>query len=127
MYVYDFVYVYICTSGVGLYNVCLRMCSHTQYKIKLYNNNNDIGGNGSFFNVAGYLIHNLEGNAYSYEGKPCQSPGRMKNSSYYIAPVGIRTHDLPHTATSNMGKVSYYLTHSATAAVKLIDNNNITF
>ena len=44
---YDFVYVYICTSGV--YNVSLRMCSHTQYTIKLYNNNNDIGGNGSFF------------------------------------------------------------------------------
>ena len=23
---------------------------------------------------------------YSDEGKPCQSPGRMKNSSYYILP-----------------------------------------
>ena len=41
----------------------------------------------------------------------------MKNSSYYIAPVGVRTHDLPHTIASNMGKVSYALTHSATAAV----------
>ena len=49
--------------------------------------------------------------------KPCQSPGRMKNSSYYIAPVGVQTHDLPHTVASNMGKVSYALTHSATAAV----------
>ena len=39
----------------------------------------------------------------------------MKNSSYYIAPVGVRTHDLPHTAATNMGKVSYALTHSATA------------
>ena len=29
----------------------------------------------------------------------------MKNSSYYIAPVGVRTHDLPHTVASNMGKV----------------------
>ena len=45
-----------------------------------------------------------------------QSPGRMKNSSYYIAPVGVRTHDLPHTVASNMGKVSHALTHSATAA-----------
>ena len=62
-------------------------------------------------------IQNLEGKAYSDEGKPCQSPGRMKNSSYYIAPVGVRTHDLPHTVASNMGKVSHNLTHSATAAV----------
>ena len=37
----------------------------------------------------------------------------MKNSSYYIAPVGVRTHDLPHTVASNMGKVSHALTHSA--------------
>ena len=29
---------------------------------------------------------------------------RMKNSSYYIAPVGDRTHDLPHTVASNMVK-----------------------
>ena len=29
----------------------------------------------------------------------------MKNSSYYIAPVGDRTHDLPHTVASNMVKV----------------------
>ena len=28
-----------------------------------------------------------------------------ENSSYYIAPVGVRTHDLPHTAASNMDKV----------------------
>ena len=27
------------------------------------------------------------------EGKPYQSPGRMKNSSYYIAPAGDRTRD----------------------------------
>ena len=33
--------------------------------------------------------------------KPYQSPGRMKNSSYYIAPVGYSTHDLPHTVASN--------------------------
>ena len=59
----------------------------------------------------------MEGKAYSDEGKPYQSPGRMKNSSYYIAPVGVRTHELPHTVASNMGKVSYALTHSATAAV----------
>ena len=38
--------------------------------------------------------------------KPYQSPGRMKNSSYYIAPVGDRTHDLPHNVASNMVKVS---------------------
>ena len=59
----------------------------------------------------------MEGKAFSDEGKPCQSPGRMKNSSYYIAPVGVRTHDLTHTVASNMGKVSYALTHSATVAV----------
>ena len=53
---------------------------------------------------------------------PCQSPGLMKNSSYYIAPVGFRTHDLPHTVASNMGKVSYALTHSATAAVESSSN-----
>ena len=59
-------------------------------------NNNNNGRNGSCLN--------LEGKAYSDEGKPCQSPGRMKNSSYYIAPVGDRTHDLPHTVASNMVK-----------------------
>ena len=40
----------------------------------------------------------------------------MKNSSYYIAPVGDRTHDLPHTVASNMVKVSHALNHSATEA-----------
>ena len=54
----------------------------------------------------------------SDEGKPYQSPDRMKNSSYYIAPFGDRTHDVPHTVTSNMVKVSHALSHSATAAVK---------
>ena len=39
----------------------------------------------------------------------------MKNSSYYIAPAGDRTHDLPHAVASNMDKVSHALTHSATA------------
>ena len=33
----------------------------------------------------------------------------MKNSSYYIAPVGDWTHDLPHTVASNMVKVSHAL------------------
>ena len=51
--------------------------------------------------------------------KPCQSPGRMKNSSYYIAPVGVRTHDLPHTVASNMVKVCHALNHSATEAVAI--------
>ena len=41
----------------------------------------------------------------------------MKNSTYYIAPVGDRTHDLPHTVASNMVKVSHALNHSATEAV----------
>ena len=41
----------------------------------------------------------------------------MKNSSYYIASVGDRTHDLPHTVASNMVKVSQALNHSATEAV----------
>ena len=52
--------------------------------------------------------------------KPFQSPGRMKNSSYYIAPAGDRTHDLPHTVDSNMVKVPHAANHSATAAVKVI-------
>ena len=90
------------------------------------------------FNVAGYLIEersrwpiitasprgqcsksiqNLEGKACSDERKPCPSRGRMKNSSYYIALVGDRTHDLTHTVASNMGKMSHALNHSATAAV----------
>ena len=71
-------------------------------------------------NVAGYLIasprgqcskqiQNLEGKAYTDEGKRCQSPGRMKNSSYYIAPVGLRTHDRPHTVASNMTKSHFYV------------------
>ena len=42
----------------------------------------------------------------------------MKNSSYYIAPVGDWTHDLPHTVASNMLKVSHALNHSATEAVE---------
>ena len=42
----------------------------------------------------------------------------MKNSSYYIAPVVDRTHDLPHTVASNMVKVSPALYHSATEAVR---------
>ena len=45
---------------------------------------------------------------------------RMKNSSYYIAPVGNWTHDLPLTVASNMVKVSHALIHSATEAVYLI-------
>ena len=44
----------------------------------------------------------------------------MKNSPYYIAPVGFRTHDLPHTVASNMVKVYHALKHSATAAVLLV-------
>ena len=42
---------------------------------------------------------------------------RMKNSSYYIAPVGDWTHDLPHTVASNMVKVSHTLNHLATEAI----------
>ena len=45
----------------------------------------------------------------------------MKNSSYYIAPVGDQTHDLPHTAASNMVKVSHALNHTATEAVMTTD------
>ena len=44
----------------------------------------------------------------------------MKNSSYYIVPVGVRTHDLPHTLASNMGKVSHALTHSAVTTVTTV-------
>ena len=35
------------------------------------------------------MFQNLEGTVFSDEGKTFQSPGRMKNSSYYIAPVGF--------------------------------------
>ena len=45
----------------------------------------------------------------------------MKNSSYYIAPVRDRTHDLPHTVASNMVKVSHALNHSATATTYMVD------
>ena len=51
--------------------------------------------------------------------KPYHSPGWMKNSSYYIAPAGDRTHDLPHTVASNTVKVSHTLNHSATEAVQV--------
>ena len=51
--------------------------------------------------------------------KPYQSPGRMRNSSYCIAPVGDWTHDLPHTVASNMVNVSHALNHSATEAIHL--------
>ena len=43
--------------------------------------------------------------------KPYQSPGRMKNSSYYIAPARDRTHNLPLTVASNMVMVSHVLNH----------------
>ena len=46
--------------------------------------------------------------------KPYQSPGRMINSYYYIAPVGDWTRDLPHTVASNMVMVSQDLNQSAT-------------
>ncbi len=43
----------------------------------------------------------------------------MKNSSYYIAPVGDWAHDLPQAVASNMVKVSHALNHSATEAVRV--------
>ena len=54
---------------------------------------------------------------FRWGNRTMQSPGRMKNPSYYIAPVGDRTHDLPRTVASNMVKVSHALNHSATKAV----------
>ena len=42
---------------------------------------------------------------------------RKPYSSYYIAPVGDRTRDVPHTVASNMVKVSPALDRSATEAV----------
>ena len=41
----------------------------------------------------------------------------MKNSSYYIAPVGDWTHDLPHTVAANMVNMFHAFNHSATEAV----------
>ena len=54
--------------------------------------------------------------------KPYQSPGpdEKLTLSYYIAPVGDRTHDLPHTVASNMVKVSHALNYSA----KRVDSTN---
>ena len=51
--------------------------------------------------------------------KPYQSPAWSYEKTHPtdIAPVGDRTHDLPHTVVSNMVKVSHALNHSATAAV----------
>ena len=43
----------------------------------------------------------------------------MKNSSYYIAPIGDWTHDLPYTVASNMVDVSHALSHSATEPVSM--------
>ena len=43
------------------------------------------------------------------ENRTMQSPGRMTNSSYYIAPAGDRTHNLGRRSV-NMIKVSYALT-----------------
>ena len=51
--------------------------------------------------------------------KPFQSPGRMKNSSYYIAQVGVRTHDLPHSAASNMVKVPHAPNHGGGVLIPL--------
>ena len=54
------------------------------------------------FNVAGYFIEdNIPNKFRILKGrhiqmrKPYQLPGWTKNSSYYSAPVGDRTHDLP--------------------------------
>ena len=56
--------------------------------------------------------------------KPYQSPGRMKFFSYYIAPVGDWTHDLPHTVASNMVKVSHSDT-DLSAYIFLIFQSNL--
>ena len=47
---------------------------------------------------------------YSDEGNPCQSPGRMKNSSYYMAPGRGSNSQPPAHRSVNMIKVSYALT-----------------
>ena len=48
--------------------------------------------------------------------KPYQLTGWTKNSSYYSAPVGDRTHDLPHLHSFIVAKVSHALNHSAMEA-----------
>ena len=45
----------------------------------------------------------------------------MNNSPYYIAPVGDRTHDLPHTVSSNMVKVSHALTTRPRSFYKVLN------
>ena len=60
---------------------------------------------------------------FRWENLTSHLTGRMKNSSYYIAPVGDWTHDLPHTVASNMVKVSHALNHSATQAVSQLGSD----
>ena len=45
--------------------------------------------------------------------KPYQLPGWTKNSSYYSAPVGVKTHDLPPPQLQH----GHALNHSAIEAV----------
>ena len=41
-----------------------------------------------------------------------------------IAPVGVRTHDLPHSAPSNVVKVSHAFNHSATRRRVIVDTTS---
>ena len=73
-------------------------------------------------NVLNLYIQNLERKACSDEKilPVTWSDEKLINSSFYIAPVGDLTHDLPHTVASNMVRVSHSLNHSATEALILI-------
>ena len=59
--------------------------------------------------------------------KRYQSPVRMKNSSYYIAPVGDWTHDIPHTVVSNMVNVSPPLTLGNGGGLYINKVNKVTW
>ena len=97
-------FLQVCQISTELEGVCGKMAKN----LLIWHGINNNGRNGSFFYVAGYLIEERrrwpvitaspEDNVLNkfrilkerhvQMRKPYQSPGRMKNSSYYIAPVG---------------------------------------
>ena len=117
----------------NIYNYSENVIQYT-CKCAMYNNNNDNdnGRNGSYFIWLSYfkwgrrfmvcnllrhrgLILNkfrISNRCHILRRKTYQLPGWMKNPSYHIATVGIRTSDLPHSMTMSQ-KVprSYPLGH----------------
>ena len=107
--------------GIGPYGLIFEQGVNGHNQLLLFNGRyNNFAGIGIVINVAGCLIRGRRRWSVTYtsprglrssefriwnirefqERKPYQFPGWMKNSPYYIAPAGARTHDLPHTQTS---------------------------